>query len=188
MNNIDFTQENYFNNINTILNSLHSGESELITIEDIENIIPHAEAGLKNFHRLKPKLRKKGNQYLKNRIEEIRKLIDKKEITYFAERLNWLTIIEELVSDIFLDIKIELQPNIKLRINAPNNVIYDLIRQLKTKCVEGNKPIFPQSYKHIAYFLKTYIENFKDSNIESIENQLEREQLISKEKIYINIK
>jgi hypothetical protein len=205
-NQYSFENERYFSSVITILNNLSLTESPSKTknkvqrdaflanenrkvrlaIIDIENILPNAKVELENFYLLREDLRNDGYKYLMNRIYEIEKILSENILTNIESRKQYLSILKNLIEDIFLKVT-EVVSIIKLKIEAPKNVVYDLFRQLKVNTIKDKTKILSQSYDDLALFLHSYVEGFENISIKTIAKELSREQSISKARIEIRI-
>jgi len=196
-NEINFDSEGYFTNANSVLHNLLLVESKppaidnsqqvRLAIYNIENTLPHAINGLRQFYMLNPENRKFGYEYLINRISAIEKILTGTEVSYKVHRIRFLKIFSNEVENIFSSFA---TPRLidKLKINAPKNVVYDLLKQLKICCVDGTTPFLSQTNEQLAAFLIKHIDGFENGNIQTIAKEISREQSIMKTRIEIKIK
>ncbi len=204
---LNFEEERYFGNIQTIFQSLlcmedkptmknkaeiqqfKTDETEMVrmTILNIENIIPHAQNSLTTFFTLNPNLRKNGYQYLSNRISEIRKLLNENEVSFKEERLSYLDITIEMIDNVFSAKDNERHNVIKLKFNTPKNVLFDFLKQLKNSYVQGKTPILSQSYKELAEFLISNVEGFEKYTVGNLSKEIPKIQIIQKDSLFIKV-
>lgn len=181
----NFFGEHHLNNLHSIFNMLKGRAN--IDEQDIANLLPLAITGLTQFINVNPFLRKEAYEKLKKDVSEIKDFLRNCTLPDINERMVWANSIEENAKNVFGYGKETQQSNLKLIVNAPANVVYDLFRQLKNVCIDGSNPVLSQPYRAIAVFIKENIEGFDNISIESMEKQLTREQVISKSRLEVKI-
>jgi len=100
-----FDNEGFLGNMFSALHQLtytnDDSKSELLTIENISNIIPHVEADIQKIYRLKPYDREDLHQYIHEKIKEIEDQIVKQEPQHTERRLELLNILLNATNEVF---------------------------------------------------------------------------------------
>lgn len=156
----------------------------LLVLHDIQNIIPHAKAGLEKVFDFQINNREEIYNRLEFCINETNRIINENDLSYKDERLSILNIFSNIIKEVFKK-PIQEAPILKLKINAPANVIYDLIKQLKTISIEDSKPFLSQNNRQLAEFLVNYVEGFEKLSISTVSTEIGREQTIKKTSIKV---
>lgn len=156
----------------------------LLALHDIQNIIPHAKAGLEKVFDFQINNREEIYNRLEFCIKETNRIINENDLSYKDERLSILNIFSNIIKEVFKK-PIQEAPILKLKINAPANVIYDLIKQLKTISIEDSKPFLSQNNRQLAEFLVNYVEGFEKLSISTVSTEIGREQTIKKTSIKV---
>lgn len=154
------------------------------SVEHIKSFISSAKNMLWRIYDIHPNRREEVYNWLEYQIKEIKRILESNEIEYKGERLELLNGFSNIINEIFKK-PIQEVPILKLKINAPANVIYDLIKQLKPICIEDKNPFLPQSNKQIAEFLINYVEGFENLSITTVSTEIGREHNIKKSSIKV---
>lgn len=148
---------------------------------DLANVplaLPRIAGEVDNFcneHITDKELQKAAADELLSIIDKTRNLIEDGNYDEVEQRLSYLESIEAIILKQFSDV-LNVRPIIKLKLNASNAVIYDLFRQLRTVCTQNaTTPVLTQNNAEIAKFLKLYVDGFENTELSTIENQLNRE-------------
>lgn len=191
MEKFDFEREGNLSNTISVFNQLvFNDENERkvsLQLYDIDNIIPHAKVGLANLYDLKPKQREEIYNWLEYHFKETKRIIEQNELAYLDKRRELLLIFWGIINEVFKK-PIRETPITKLKINAPANVVYNLIKQLKPIPIQDELPLLPQTNKQIAEFLINCVEGFENQSINTVTTEIGREQNIMKTSISVKRK
>ena len=122
-------------------------------------------------------------QYLDKMVQERKTVIDSSQIKQKDERLALLESVHTIATNV-------LQPEKantfnKLTLNAPKNVIYDLVRQLKNIYLKDGR-LLPQSNEELAKFIVANIDGFENVSVSTVSRELGREQDVRKDKLKVS--
>jgi len=187
MKNLNFNIEDLgvsVSNTYSVIYGLIDKNLDILDIKNIELTIPHAKIELSSIYDYYTDYREKVYSLLSYQIKEVQTEIEASDFDLKEERIKTLSVFHNIINGIFG--KPIVYESIKLELNLPKNVIYDLIKQLKNLTFDGKTPILTQSNQIIAEFLINYIEGFEKSNIETVSKEISREQSLKKGKLEIN--
>lgn len=188
MEKFDFENEGNLSNTISVFNQLlftdANKQKVSLQLHDIDNIIPHAKAGLANLYDLKPKYREEIYNWLEYHFKETKRIMEQNELSYLEKRRDLLFIFWNIINEIFKN-PIQETSITKLKVNAPANVVYNLIKQLKPICIQDELPFLPQTNKQIAEFLISCVEGFENLSINTVTTEIGREQNIMKTSISV---
>lgn len=156
----------------------------LLVLHDIQNIIPHAKAGLEKVFDFQINNREEIYNRLEFHIKETNRIINENDLSFKDERLSILNIFSNIIKGIFRK-PIQDNPILKLKINAPHNVIYDLFGQLQEIVIVEQKAFLPQTNDVLAEFIKKYVEGFENTSIKTIAKEISRKQEIQKTSLLV---
>lgn len=167
----------------------HELTKEKCDIINIESHFPHAKVQLLQLYDLRPDYRKKIYDLIMYSIDEVKETIQNSELNSKKEREqtlnNFKAIIDRTFKEDSKDISINDVERVKLEINMPNNVIYDLIKQLKQLTFDDKNIVLSQSYDVIAEFFIQNVKGFEKSNAKNLAQEMAREQTIKKGKLEV---
>lgn len=129
--------------------------------------------------------RKEAAKQLISVVENTRQKLTNEDYEDKERRLSYLDSIEAIIYKVFAEVLHE-RPVMKLRINAPKNVVYNLIQQLKTQTIEGTTPFLSQSYDELAEFLILYVEGFESDTTKQVSKELSRKTAVKKKHFRIS--
>ena len=174
------------------LTNIPTSFNNILLTGDDGSVMSKLEAAIRNKHLFKseleylhskfPEFEKPLFDYLSLETRNIREQIKGKPLE--KERIKCVNALEKIIEDLFN--KPIAKDGVKLKINAPNNVVYDLLRQLKNISFDGKTNILAQSNEVLAQFLKLHIEGFENTSEQTIAKELAREQVIKKGKLIVS--
>ena len=178
--------ENALRNIPTafyVLSYMDENENNVrLKLRELEDNFHLIENDIKKVYQKHSKHRELFFNYLSKNVSKINIQLNNKILSFEEERRDVLNNLLDIIHTVFNK---PIVTTIKLKINANNNVIYDLIKQLKSTVIQEKTPILTQSYDEIAEFLKLYISNFENTDIVTISKELARVQTVKKGRLII---
>ncbi|MFJ1474635.1 hypothetical protein ACILE9_10285 [Capnocytophaga cynodegmi] len=178
----DFRLEHLDLEISNIFSIFDLLLEEKFSKKDFESILHHAKVQLSNIYDLRPQDREDVYEQLLLCRKNIEEIFRREELSLITQRRESLLVLNNVIDEIF---KKTVTFGTKLKINASQAVIIDLIRQLKNICIKEKEPFLPQTNAEIAEFLFYHIEGFEKSSITTITTELGRSKEIKKTKIKV---
>jgi len=112
-------------------------------------------------------------------VENTRQKLTNEDYEDKERRLSYLESIEAIIYKVFAEV-LQQRPVLKLRLNAPKNVVYNLFQQLKAETIQGTTPFLSQSYDELAEFLIQYVEGFEKDTVKQVSKELSRKTAVKK--------